>query len=146
MTEAFNKLNELGYVGENNLSLIIDWIRIKYDFNIYVEHGTLTKKGKTFDLTTDFGCHRGNYTSYTKTQEAGILKFLSYLEGGHIKEIIKVVEEQPIVDDPTKKVSNLATSFWVIIIPLLTLYLYYFMNIDIFLIFILVAFILFKHK
>ena len=148
MNETFNKLNTLGYTGDNNLSNIIDWIRVKYNFYIYVEHGTLTKNGKTFDLTTDFGCHRGNYSSYTKTQEAGILKFLSYLENGHIKEIIKEVEEQPIVEvfvDEKKNLINIiGTSLLFIGLFFISLYLSYFKDLDIFLIFFIIFCVLYK--
>lgn len=85
MKELIIKLSELGYDGDESLSLIIDWIRVKYNFNIWIEHGTLSKRGVTHDLTTNFGCHRGGYQHYELAQTAGILKFFYYLENNYLK-------------------------------------------------------------
>lgn len=85
MKELLRRLNELGYDGGESLSLMIDWIRVKYKFNIWIEHGVLSKRGTTHDLTTNFGSHRGGYQSYELAQAAGILKFLFYLENNYLK-------------------------------------------------------------
>lgn len=85
MKELIIRLRDIGYDGEESLSLMIDWIRIKYGFNIWIEHGVLSKKGNTHDLTTSFGCHRGGYQRYELAQVAGILKFFFYLDNNYLK-------------------------------------------------------------
>ena len=76
MSDITDRLKELGYDGDYTNSNIIDWIRSKFHFNIWVEHG-ITKKDRTYhDVTTDYGCHRGSYNSYEDAQLAGIKIFL----------------------------------------------------------------------
>lgn len=76
MKEVLRIVGDIGYEGNESLSSIIDWIRTTHKFNIWIEHGTISKKGKTHDLTTDLGSHRGNYISYELAQVAGIMKFV----------------------------------------------------------------------
>lgn len=68
-------LKDLGYSGNlSDLSKIIDWIRVNYKFNIWIEHG----HNMTHDVTTSLGCHRGSFSSYKDAQLKGIEIFCKY--------------------------------------------------------------------
>ena len=77
-------LKNIGYSGDENLSLIIDWIRENKNFYIWIEHGIVKKDGsKTHDLTISAengfgGCMRGSYLKYTDAQKRGIEIFIEY--------------------------------------------------------------------
>jgi hypothetical protein len=81
-----DSLREIGYDGDFNLSLIIDWIRINKKFYIWVEHGTKRKDGTlTHDLTISdgkeySGCLRGSYLEYNDAQKKGIELFIKYIK------------------------------------------------------------------
>ena len=70
-------LRDNGYVGDFTYSSVIDWIRNKFGFNIWVEHGCEKKERVTYDLTTKFGCHRGSYDRYEDAQLDGIRIFFN---------------------------------------------------------------------
>jgi hypothetical protein len=78
------KLNQIGYTGDFNLSLIIDWIRSNKNFYIWIEHGVVKKDGsRTHDLTISGdngfgGCMRGSYIKYEDAQKRGIEIFIDY--------------------------------------------------------------------
>ncbi len=86
MKEILRLITDIGYDGDESLSAIIDWIRVNHKFNIWIEHGLLNKKGKTHDVTTDLGCHRGNYANYELAQAVGIMKFISQYEKSKVYE------------------------------------------------------------
>lgn len=76
-------LKKIGYTGDDNTSLIIDWIRDNKNFYIWIEHGVMKKDGRTHDLTISGddgfgGCLRGSYTKYTDAQKRGIEIFIDF--------------------------------------------------------------------
>lgn len=78
------KIKEIGYTGEDNLSLIIDWIRNTHKFYIWIEHGTRKKDGSvTHDVTISGGCMRGSHNKYESAQIEGISLFIKHYEKIH---------------------------------------------------------------
>lgn len=77
-------LKKIGYTGDDNPSLIIDWIRDNKFFYIWIEHGVIRKDGtRTHDLTISGdggfgGCLRGSYIKYTDAQKRGIEIFIDF--------------------------------------------------------------------
>ena len=77
-------LKKIGYTGDDNLSLMIDWIRENKNFYIWIEHGVLKRGGtKTHDLTISGGggfggCLRGSYLKYTDAQKKGLEIFINF--------------------------------------------------------------------
>lgn len=77
----FDSLKKIGYTGDDNLSLMIDWIREDKNFYIWIEHGSSKLGIKTHDLTISSeygfgGCLRGSYIEYADAQKKGIEIFI----------------------------------------------------------------------
>jgi hypothetical protein len=91
------EIKKIGYDGDYNLSLVIDWIREEKKFFIWVEHGSKNKNGFTHDLTISDGKgHGGSYRTfcnkYSDAQIKGIEMFVSYI---YSKNWVNISDELP---------------------------------------------------